>query len=133
MTDLSPRLDTILGAETAAQLVHQLTAHLAHTDALPADVAFRLVCERMADADPLLLAAPGQVWVRHPDTDPGDVPAHRLAVRDRLTEPPRVIVTCLDGDAIGDSDELLLDVLHLYQLESWQPIDVCAPWIGQIR
>ncbi|WP_405803551.1 hypothetical protein OG729_00650 [Streptomyces sp. NBC_00210] len=94
------RLDEILGTQQAAAvLVNTLTVGIVEADMFPRDTALRWVCERVTDSDPVLLAAPGQVWVRRTDTDPDEVPAPRLVIRDRLADPPRVAVAELEPAA----------------------------------
>jgi hypothetical protein len=122
MSDALP-LDVILGPAEAARLLRQLAAAIVRQDQLHPDVALRLACERATDGDPLMLAAPGQVWSVRPDVDPdADVPARRLAIHARLTAPPRVLVSDAD-DRDSEVDELLITALDLYQLDSWKPID----------
>lgn len=112
------RLDLILGPENAARILRRLAAELVRLDHLHPDTALRQVCERAADGDPLLLAAPGQTWTLRDDADPDEAPARRIAVHARLTSPPRLLVS--DPD-LPDSevDELLLEVLDMYRLEAW--------------
>lgn len=136
---LPPPLDLILGTpQTAAALINALTDGIVDDDRLPRDTALRWVCDRVTDSDPILLAAPGQVWVRRDDTDPDDAPAAELLVRGRLADPPRVIVTELDSDPVltkAEVDfleqagqdlgrvELGIAALDSYQLASWDPDD----------
>lgn len=110
-------LDVILGPATAAAVLQQLADDLAHADHLPPATALRLACERGTDGDPLLLAAPGQVWSLRPDVSIDNAPARRLAA------PPRVLVTSLDDEDDGQADELLIEVLDMYRLDSWIPAD----------
>jgi hypothetical protein len=115
------RLERLLGPVRAAEVLDRLAGELVATDHLPRDRASRLVCARACSGDPLLLAAAGQIWVLREDVDIDDAPALRLAVHARLAAPPRVIVA--DADATGvdaELDELLLEVLELYCLESWE-------------
>ncbi|MFJ2407054.1 hypothetical protein ACIOUE_37805 [Streptomyces xanthochromogenes] len=113
-----PRIDEILGSEGAGAFVQQCAADLAHQDHLDPGTALRLACERVADDDPLLIAASGQTWTLYDDVDIDDAPARRLQVHARLTCPPRVLVCDLD-DPSGEIDELLLEVLDLYWLTAW--------------
>ncbi len=117
MSDPLP-LDLLLGPHQAAAVVQRIAGQLADQDQLPPDLALRLACERATDGDPLVIAAPGQVWSLRDDVDPDDAPAQRLAVHLRLTCPPRVYVSDADTPD-GEIDELLIEVLHLYQLDSW--------------
>ena len=117
---MSTRLDHILGAAGAATLIKDAAADLARLDHLTPDAALRLACERIADGDPLLLAAPGQTWQLREDVDIDDAPARRLTVHARLTCPPRVLVADTD-EMDGEIDELLLEVLDLYRLASATP------------
>ncbi|MFF4344281.1 hypothetical protein ACFY00_30680 [Kitasatospora sp. NPDC001540] len=110
----------ILGPYLAATVIRRAATALQHDDFLPEPVALRLACERATDGDPLVLAAPGQIWELRPDVDPDDAPARRLAIHLRLANPPRIYVSDPDdpsGD--GEIDELLLEVLDLYTLTSW--------------
>ncbi|THA28262.1 hypothetical protein E4198_00160 [Streptomyces sp. RKND-216] len=116
-------LDVILGPATAAAVLQQHADAIAHADHLPPSTALRLACERGTDGDPLLLAAPGQIWSLRPDVALDDAPARRLAVHQRLAAPPRVRVTSLDDDTDGQADELLIEVLEMYRLDSWTPVD----------
>ncbi|WP_069874524.1 hypothetical protein [Streptomyces malaysiensis] len=122
MTDVW-RLDLIVGQEQAAGWMRSLATDLAHQDQIPYDTALRLVCDRASDSEPRLLAAPGQVWSLHPDADPDEAPCPRLAILARLTAPPRVLVTDPD-DSASEVDELLIEALDLYQLQTWQSADV---------
>jgi hypothetical protein len=113
-------LDLILGPHVAGTVIRRIATALQHDDLLPEHVALRLACERATDGDPLVLAAPGQVWELREGVDIDDAPARRLAVQLRLANPPRVYVSDADnlgGD--GEIDELLLEVLDLYALASW--------------
>jgi hypothetical protein len=122
MSDALP-LDVILGPHQAGRLLRRLAADIVRQDQLHLDVALRLACERATDGDPLLIAAPGQVWSVEPDLDPdGDVPARRLAIHARLTAPPRVLVTDAD-DPDSEIEELLITGLDVYRLDTWQPIE----------
>lgn len=111
-------LDLILGPQLAATVIRTIATTLQHDDLLPENLALRLACERAADGDPLVLAAPGQVWELREGVDPDDVPARRLAVHLRLASPPRLYLSDPD-DPAGEIDELLLEVLDLYTLTSW--------------
>lgn len=115
-------LDLILGPPQAARVLRQMATDIAHQDHLDPGTALRLVRERATDNDPLLLAAPGQIWAVRDDADPdADVPARRLAVHARLEAPPRVVVTDLDNDQ--EKAEIHIEGLYPYQLESWRPAD----------
>ncbi|ARF83249.1 hypothetical protein ACIG0C_30315 [Kitasatospora aureofaciens] len=121
-------LDLILGPHLAATVIRRAATALQRDDFLPEPVALRLACERATDGDPLVLAAPGQIWELREDVDPDDAPARRLAIHLRLTSPPTVYVSDPDdptGD--GEIDELLLEVLHLYTLASWDIRFLVAP------
>ncbi|MEE1943052.1 hypothetical protein V1L54_27220 [Streptomyces sp. TRM 70361] len=130
---MPPALDEMLGPERAAQIIKDFARDLAHRDGLPENIALRLACERATDGDPLLLAAPGQVWTLRPDADPDDAPARRLTIYGRLEAPPRILVLADDNlpggtDAAadtGDEDEgedgIPLSVLDRYQLQHWSP------------
>ncbi|MEE1783074.1 hypothetical protein PUR71_09110 [Streptomyces sp. SP17BM10] len=122
-------LDLILGPHLAGAVIRRAANTLQHDDLLPEPVALRLACERATDGDPLILAAPGQIWELRADVDPDDAPARRLAVHLRLASPPRVYVSDPDDPAGDDAeiDELLLDVLHLYTLASWDVRFLVAP------
>ncbi|WP_438297736.1 hypothetical protein [Streptomyces sp. HUAS TT7] len=113
-----PRIDQILGSEGAGAFIQQCADHLAHQDHLDPNTALRLACERVADGDPLLIAAPGQTWTLRDDVDIDDAPARQLRIHARSTCPPRVLVCDLD-DPSGEIDELLLEVLDLYRLTAW--------------
>ncbi|ONK09283.1 hypothetical protein [Streptomyces sp. MP131-18] len=111
-------LALLLGPQQAARVVRQLADDLIHQDRIDPDRALRIVCDRALAGDPLLLAAPGQTWTLRDDIDPDEAPARRLVILGRLTGPARIVVA--DPD-LPDSctDELLLDVLELYELETW--------------
>jgi hypothetical protein len=111
-------IDRVLSPQDAARLVRSLAHSLTHLDHLPSDTALRLACERVADGDPLALAAAGQLWTLREDADIDDAPARQLIVTGRFTAPPRVAVH--DPDT-GEGDELLIEVLDLYTLAEWQP------------
>lgn len=122
-------IDRILGPQRAATVIHALADDLTHQDAITPDRALRLVCERAAVGDPLLLAAPGQVWQRAAGVDPDDVPAERLAITGRLACPPRVLVRALDGDD-QEEDELLIEALESYDLITWDLADTLLTGTG---
>ncbi|RAG85012.1 hypothetical protein DN069_13695 [Streptacidiphilus pinicola] len=113
-------LDLILGPEHAAAVLTRIATTLQQQDLLPEPVALRLACERATDGDPLVLAAPGQVWELRDGVDIDDAPARRLAVHLRLEGPPMVVVGDPD-DPTGDGElgELLIEVLEMYRLASW--------------
>ncbi|MGW4808073.1 hypothetical protein [Kitasatospora sp. NPDC004272] len=111
------RLDTLIGAERAATHITALAERLVRVDALPADVALRVACERLADGEALALAAPGQTWTLRPEADPDDAPALRLLVLERHACPPRVAVE----DEIGFREVLPIAALaDLYELTCWE-------------
>ncbi|WP_405659137.1 hypothetical protein [Streptomyces sp. RK9] len=118
MTVHTTPLALIVGADQAHVFLHSRARELTELDYLPELVALRLIHRGILRGDPIVLAAPGQVWTLRADTNPDDAPAHRLSVRDRLTCPPRVLVTDPD-DPTGETDELLLEVLEMYQLATW--------------
>ncbi|MFE9427804.1 hypothetical protein ACFYNO_33140 [Kitasatospora sp. NPDC006697] len=120
-------LDLILGPHLAATVIRRIATGLQRDDLLPGDVALRLACERATDGDPLVLAAPGQIWELRPEVDIDDAPARRLAVHLRLSEPPCVYVSDADAGDDAEIDELLLEVLELYVLASWDVRFLTAP------
>ncbi|GAA1233852.1 hypothetical protein GCM10009665_25150 [Kitasatospora nipponensis] len=120
-------LGLILGPHLAATVIRQIASGLQREDLLPEDVALRLTCERATDGDPLFLAAPGQIWELRPDVDIDDAPARRLAVHLRRADPPRVCVSDADAGDDGEIDELLLEILELYVLASWDLRFIAAP------
>lgn len=132
MSYTTPPLDLILGPQGAARLLNRLAAELMREDGLHPNTALRLACERATDGDPVLLAAPGQCWRLQGDVDPADAPALMLYIHARLAAPPRILASDADipGEA-GDVDELLLEVLDMYELAYWTPID--TPAEGGIR
>lgn len=111
------RIDEILTPQQAAVLVQLCADALIREDGLDADTALRLACERAADGDPLLLAAPGQVWQLREDVDIDDAPARRLRIYGRASCPPRVLAG--DADDVADVDELPVGALDLYELVDW--------------
>ncbi|MGW4651342.1 hypothetical protein [Kitasatospora sp. NPDC004289] len=118
--DQAVPLDRILGPHLAATVIRTIATTLQHDDHLPETLALCLACERASDGDPIVLAAPGQVWELRAGVDPDDVPARRLAVHLRLAAPPRVYVSDPDDPSgAGEIDELLLEVLDHYTLNSW--------------
>ncbi|MFH9071486.1 hypothetical protein [Streptomyces alboflavus] len=120
MTLHTTPLALIVGADRADAFLRSRARELVDLDHLPEPVALQLTYRRALRGDPMVLAAPGQVWTLRADTDPDDAPAHRLTVEARLTEPPRVMVTDPD-DSTGETDELLIEVLEMYQLATWNP------------
>lgn len=130
MSDRTLPLDLILSPEGAARLLRRLAADIMREDSLSPATALRLACERATDGDPLLLAAPGQTWTLCDDVDPDDAPARRLLIHARESAPPTVLVSDADIPG-GDVDELLLEVLDMYELTAWSPLD--TPAEGGIR
>ncbi|MFD0416108.1 MULTISPECIES: hypothetical protein [Streptomyces] len=116
----STPLDLVLGADQARAFIYARAHELTREDLLPEPVALQLTVGRVLHGDPVTLAEPGQVWTLRAGIDPDDAPAHRLAIHARLQFPPRVMVADLD-DPTGEVDELLLEVLELYQLATWYP------------
>ncbi|GHE62047.1 hypothetical protein GCM10018785_33840 [Streptomyces longispororuber] len=114
-------LDLILGRDQASAFLHARAQDLVRLDHLPEPVALRLVHRGVLRGDPLVLADERQMWTLRADTDPDDAPAHRLCVHARRTCPPRVLVSDPD-DPTGEIDELLLEVLEMYQLATWYPL-----------
>lgn len=111
-------LALVVGADGADAFLRSRAQELVELDFLSAPVALRLTYRRVLRGEALVLAAPGQVWTRRASADPDDAPIHRLAIRDRLTEPPRVLATDLD-DPTGEVDEFLIEFLDSYQLATW--------------
>lgn len=120
-------LDLILGPHLAGTVIRRIANRLQHDDLLPENVALRLACERATDGDPLILAAPGQIWELREGVQ--DAPARRLAVHLRVSEPPCVYVSDADAGDDGEIDELLLEVLDLYVLASWD-VRYLTPAVG---
>ncbi|MCI3930272.1 hypothetical protein [Streptomyces sp. AN091965] len=114
-------LDLIVGPDQARAFLHARTQDLVQLDHLPEAVALRLVYRGALRGDPLVLAAERQTWTLRAGVDPDDAPAHRLCIHARLTSPPRVLVTDPD-DPTGEVDELLIEVLEMYQLANWYPL-----------
>ncbi|MEU6236314.1 hypothetical protein [Kitasatospora sp. NPDC047058] len=109
-------LDLVAGPERAAAHIAALAERLVRVDHLPADVALRVACERVADGEALALAAPGQTWSLRPGVDPDEAPALRLLVLERHACPPRVAVE----DEIGFREVLPITALSdLYELTAW--------------
>ncbi|MFD0260138.1 hypothetical protein ACFVH7_17895 [Kitasatospora indigofera] len=77
--DQAVPLDLILGPHLAGTVIRAIATTLQHDDHLPENLALRLACERATDGDPLVLAAPGQIWELREGIDPDDAPARRLA------------------------------------------------------
>lgn len=107
-------LDLLIGHQHAAAFLARRADELVTQDCVGPGLALAIVCERAGDGDPLVLAAPGQVWHLRQDVDEEDAPAVRLTITDRFTCPPRVLAL---GD--GVEDELLIEVLDMYRLEAW--------------
>jgi len=116
-------IDRIIGSEAAAVLVLQIASALEYHDRLPAQTAFRLACERVADCDPHFIAAPGQTWVARPELAPCLL-VSRFAVKRRDSYNTVAIVVPVDGPLAGVESEIeLVDLALGYQLEAWLPID----------
>lgn len=116
-------IDHIIGGEAAAILVRQIAAELEYSDRLPAETAFRLACETVADGDPRFIAAPGQTWVARPDLV-GGIPVSRFGVKRRDSYNTVAIVVPVDGPLAGVESEVELhDLARYYELEAWMPID----------
>ena len=113
-------LDLILGPELAAVVLHRIAGTLAEQDLLPEKVAFRLAHQRATDGDPLVLAAPGQIWELQEWADSDVAPCRRLQILQRLHEPPAVLAADAD-DPTGEGEmcELPIEVLDMYDLVSW--------------
>ncbi|MEV6681613.1 hypothetical protein AB0N09_32790 [Streptomyces erythrochromogenes] len=62
------RIDRVVGADTAAELVNRYRAELRELDMLPDSVALSVACQAYADGYIYVVARPGQVWVRRGDT-----------------------------------------------------------------
>ncbi|MEY9961347.1 hypothetical protein [Streptacidiphilus sp. MAP5-52] len=113
-------LDLILTPELAAVVVYRIADTLAEQDMLPERVAFRMACERATDGDPLVLAAPGQVWELREWADPDMAPCGRLQILQRLFGPPRVLAADADDlNGEGQMEELPIEVLEMFDLVSW--------------
>jgi hypothetical protein len=110
-------LDQLIGAENLGRIINAAITTAMHLDGLPEPVARNLVCTRAADRDPLLLAAPGQLWTLREDIDPARAPGLRLAIQSRSTEPPAIQARISDGTAVDTWQELPLSALSLYELE----------------
>jgi hypothetical protein len=107
-------LDLLIGHQQAAAFLARRADEFVLQDHIAHDRALAMVCERATDGDPVVLAAPGQVWRLREDVDEEDAPATRLTITGRDVCPPRVRVI---GD--GVEDELLIEVLDMYRLEAW--------------
>ncbi|MFD9068927.1 hypothetical protein [Streptomyces lasiicapitis] len=118
MTAHTTPLSLILGADRAHEFIRSRAQELTSLDHLPEPVALQFTHRRVLRGDPMVLAEPGQVWTLRAGIDPDDAPAHRLTVKARFTCPPRVLVTDPD-DPTGEEDELLIEVLEMYQLATW--------------
>ncbi|NUR07440.1 MAG: hypothetical protein HOQ45_10545 [Nocardioidaceae bacterium] len=127
-------LEQLIGPHHAAVWLNEVVHDIVVADMLDPVRALDWVRGRVAAGDPLVLAAPGQVW-RLPDgVDPAAVgaPARCLWVHQRLYEPPRLVVDLYDdqvdddavdedGDVEAVRDELpVADVAaYGYRLANW--------------
>lgn len=122
----------MIGSFAAGAFVKRRINETIALDSLPEPVARRLVCERIADGDPLLLAAPGQTWVLRLDVRPDDAPAQAVYITSRSTEDPTVVVTVLDPGYEGTPFEVLpIEVLDLFELHAWQADPFSVLFEGQ--
>ncbi|MFB7057425.1 hypothetical protein ACFCXT_30450 [Streptomyces vinaceus] len=62
------RIDRVVGAEAAAELINRYRAELREQDLLPDSVALAIACEAYADGYVYVLARAGQVWARRGDS-----------------------------------------------------------------
>ena len=72
---MSCRIDLVLGAVRAAELINEYRSRLRAEDLLPDRAALAIACEAYADACVYVLAAPGQIWtcMRKPTLDPPEL------------------------------------------------------------
>ncbi|RGD55415.1 hypothetical protein DR950_41875 [Kitasatospora xanthocidica] len=111
-------LHQLLAPRAEATFVHERIGELMIQDRLPAEEAGRIVRQRIAEGDSLLLADVGQEWTLRPEYSPGQwTGGRRLQIVRRLAEPPAVVVL----DTAGGEWELSLPLLgELYELTNWR-------------
>ncbi|MFI0742400.1 hypothetical protein ACH4PU_30640 [Streptomyces sp. NPDC021100] len=146
MTDLA-FLEREIGGQALGVFLTAAVRSAMDLDHMPEHRAYQWVTDRADAGDPLIIAAPGQVWTRRADTDPEEAPIRRLFINERLTAPAAVYVTYLDvndsGSDLNDGadvppsavglhdarkgDEFLIDFLDLYELESWRTVETLLP------
>ncbi|ATL88758.1 hypothetical protein [Streptomyces malaysiensis] len=109
------RLALLLGgAQAAAQWTNARVHQLVVGARLDPNTALDLVEHGIAEDDPVILAEPGQVWVRRTEADPG-LPAvlyltHRLGPEHLVAE---------DGGPTG-TGVIPLALLYAYELDYWK-------------
>ncbi|WP_431684148.1 hypothetical protein [Kitasatospora sp. KL5] len=112
-------LDQLLTPRQAAQHINREVARVILLDRLPSATAYRLVCERITDGDPHVLAAVGQTWTMRPEfSSLWEWPRGReLQVHQRLQQPASVVVTDEHGIT---STAPLTGLQQMYELTAWR-------------
>jgi hypothetical protein len=121
-------LPDMIGTARADALTRLWVDETMLLDGFPQDLARRVVERRIADGDPLLLAATGQIWVLTDEELLDQVPAVSLRV-EAMVGPDHGLPVDVEGKAMffrsldpgADSTVAVSPVtlLRSYQLQSW--------------
>jgi hypothetical protein len=111
-------LSELLPENVAGDWLNEQVGLVMVQDRLPAAAAWRVVSEGVRTGDPVILAAPGQVWQLREEFDslaPWPI-ARRIEVQVRLYAPGRVQVTV----ETGVQHWLPLHALRMFELVEWR-------------
>jgi hypothetical protein len=145
-------LTDLIGAQALGDHLTAAVQDLVDREHLDPAEAYRRITDAADAGDPAVLAATRQTWVRRPDVDPEEAPVRHLYILERTRT--GIFVAYIDIDAAADATddgqacalpskdrwhnnhtagaELGVDLLHLYQLEAWEPFEFLLPTAGHI-
>lgn len=143
-------LHDLIGAQALGDHLAAAVQDLVHQEHITCADAYQRITDAADAGDPAVIAATRQTWARRDDVDPQEAPARRLYVLERTRTGIFVAYPDIDDPAendraeavmlrqdpslhdIAQGDELHISVLHMYQLETWEPFEHLLPTAGSI-
>ncbi|WP_329583645.1 hypothetical protein [Streptomyces sp. NBC_01361] len=140
-------LTALIGAQALGDHLTAAVQALMDRENTPSSEAYQRITDAADAADPAVLAATRQTWVRRSEVAADEAPVRRLYILERTDT--GIFVAYIDTDAWADGQddgdacrlsdrdvhlndhadgaEFSIELLYLYELEAWEPFEHLLP------